>query len=551
MRTRIRFQALAVALLLAASCGGGDGNVSFRLFFDFEPGTVMQLWLYENPVDGLCNPEPMQNPGPWEPTSRDPSGEPITVVYGVNNMELDPGRWGFVFRATNVDIYPDGRDLARGCAVETLRSGPNEAHVEINVIRPFWPGECGDGTLDPEEMCDDSNSVDGDGCSADCLSTPVLTLSRLAEAAQYEPDLAALSGGYMVAYTSDAVDSWEDSTSVNVQRLDESGGNVNIGSWEVLKLNIDTIFNSQEQPRIAMAGSSVVGVWLDFEARTTDGDVRVRQMNVDTGTGAREEYINVTLAGTHLDVVIGGNGSSTPQMVAWSVGGDVFCRLATDGRGVGGSETSCAADTSGTQERPAAAMAPDGRYAVAWAGSGTVYVRFFDSSGAATGAEVAASTTGGTHTDPELAFDADGRLLVAWKEGANVRGRIFAATGAADPADFHIGPGVTNSGDRGIIDVTAGAGRDGVATFIVVWVSGVGVRARLVTGTDSFSINRLIAPPTPWAFVDTGSFRVTPTAFSGIKTASVATTGSGSALVAWEDSSGATTDVRGRVIPMN
>jgi len=31
-------------------------------------------------------------------------------------------------------------------------------------------GACGDGTLDPEEVCDDGNTVDGDGCSASCQS---------------------------------------------------------------------------------------------------------------------------------------------------------------------------------------------------------------------------------------------------------------------------------------------------------------------------------------------------------------------------------------------
>jgi cysteine-rich repeat protein len=29
---------------------------------------------------------------------------------------------------------------------------------------------CGNGTIDPGEACDDSNNVSGDGCSADCRS---------------------------------------------------------------------------------------------------------------------------------------------------------------------------------------------------------------------------------------------------------------------------------------------------------------------------------------------------------------------------------------------
>jgi len=32
------------------------------------------------------------------------------------------------------------------------------------------PGSCGDGVIDPGEVCDDGNVTDGDGCSADCHS---------------------------------------------------------------------------------------------------------------------------------------------------------------------------------------------------------------------------------------------------------------------------------------------------------------------------------------------------------------------------------------------
>src|SRR5262252_7744578 len=35
---------------------------------------------------------------------------------------------------------------------------------------PEEPGVCGDAKLDPGEVCDDGNNVDGDGCSADCKS---------------------------------------------------------------------------------------------------------------------------------------------------------------------------------------------------------------------------------------------------------------------------------------------------------------------------------------------------------------------------------------------
>jgi len=40
--------------------------------------------------------------------------------------------------------------------------------IALTVLLPL--PACGDGTLDPGEVCDDGNTTDGDGCSADCRS---------------------------------------------------------------------------------------------------------------------------------------------------------------------------------------------------------------------------------------------------------------------------------------------------------------------------------------------------------------------------------------------
>lgn len=49
------------------------------------------------------------------------------------------------------------------------------SNVQVGVTccsEPHSPGECGDGTVDPGEDCDDGNTVDGDGCAADCTAEP-------------------------------------------------------------------------------------------------------------------------------------------------------------------------------------------------------------------------------------------------------------------------------------------------------------------------------------------------------------------------------------------
>ena len=52
--------------------------------------------------------------------------------------------------------------LVVGCATDS-----SSTNVEGSV--------CGDGVVDPDvgEVCDDGNTVSGDGCSADCKSTEV------------------------------------------------------------------------------------------------------------------------------------------------------------------------------------------------------------------------------------------------------------------------------------------------------------------------------------------------------------------------------------------
>lgn len=61
-------------------------------------------------------------------------------------------------------------------------TGPQSEFCESGIVCPVGStcaaaqatciyDECGDGEVQPDELCDDGNIEDGDGCSADCLST--------------------------------------------------------------------------------------------------------------------------------------------------------------------------------------------------------------------------------------------------------------------------------------------------------------------------------------------------------------------------------------------
>jgi hypothetical protein len=308
-------------------------------------------------------------------------------------------------------------------------------------------------------------------------------------------------------------------------------------------------------------------VWLDFESSMTDGpgDVRMRTIDSTVGGGEYETVLNAQTAGVQLSPVIAGNGTSTTLVAAWTSSSsppqDVMCRLIVDGAAQD-AETPCSSETAGDQTQPAAAMAPDGSFAVAWRGpdaSGSgVWLRLFAPDGSAAGPDVAVNTTTtGDQSHPALAYDTTGRLLVVFRDAGSgapvVRGRLFTAAGTAEGGDFTVSDEPTaDVPEAARPDVAGDAGRTSTGVFIVVWYSpGQGVRGRLVSGQDSFAIHRLggAAPGEP--FTDTGEFSVASD-FPEMRDPQVAVSGSGRSLVVWvDDVEGPPSeqDVRGRVVP--
>src|SRR5262245_1634915 len=60
-------------------------------------------------------------------------------------------------------LSPTSIDCPNGVVCPAGKHWAKSQHTCVN-------GTCGDGTVDPSEVCDDGNILDGDGCSADCKS---------------------------------------------------------------------------------------------------------------------------------------------------------------------------------------------------------------------------------------------------------------------------------------------------------------------------------------------------------------------------------------------
>ena len=150
-----------------------------------------------------------------------------------------------------------------------------------------------------------------------------------------------------------------------------------------------------------------------------------------------------------------------------------------------------AADPSGTHRTPAVAMAPDGRFVVAWQNAPAgdlmtdVYVRRFNADGTPLGGDILVNTTtAGRQANPSVAIEPDGDFVVAWEQdpspGDNrpernnndVLARRFAADGTARGGEFRVH--AATPGNQFGPDVAVNA----AGTVAVVWHDGGRVVAR-------------------------------------------------------------------------
>lgn len=434
-----------------------------------------------------------------------------------------------------------------------------------------WPGgapeHCGDGVLDPDEMCDDGNRLDGDDCSSNCLEMPTRVLNAMREGSQYDPDLVgSASEGFVLLYTHENTGG-TDSLDTRISTFDVNGNPkpADTGDPWDLRLNNLSEAYEQEQGAAGLQGSWLVGVWMDLNAvNTEDGDIVVRVVELDGGAGPDEVVLNETTADLQQEPALGSNGTSNVMIAAWSTPRhaprDVMCKRVRDGEPGAAPEASCSESTDGDQYEPAAAMAPGGAYAVAWTGEDAdgkgVFVRFFAAGGDATTGDLRVnSDTAGDQDRPSIAYDTTGRLIVTFRDTAPaarpvVRARIYSGGAAIGPAFAVSSAPITAHENAAIPDVIGDAGRDGTGVFLVVWFSpDSGIRGRLVSGQNAFAVNRINPHPTGEPYSSTDEFPIAPLV-ARMREPTCAVAEPGKALVGWIEAPGGTeSDISGRIIP--
>ncbi len=232
------------------------------------------------------------------------------------------------------------------------------------------------------------------------------------------------------------------------------------------------------------AGGAFVAVWRD-NSSTADGagnyDVAMRGFTAGGCEAFDQRFVNPTTAGQQLApaVDMAADGSF---VVVWEDDNDLngVFQIYARGFNADGSERFAVRTVNsvadGQQRNPAVAVAPDGRFVVAWEDDQDrndemqIWVRGFNADGSERFADRSVHADNiGSRLRPALAALADGGFLVAWEDDGDGNGsyqihaRGFGPTGAERLARLTVNSVADGQQRRPVIDADSGGG------FVVLW----------------------------------------------------------------------------------
>jgi hypothetical protein len=241
----------------------------------------------------------------------------------------------------------------------------------------------------------------------------------------------------------------------------------------------------QRAPLVALVpGGAFVAAWED-DSSTADGtknhDVRLRGFAPGGCAGFAEGFVDPATDGDQASPAMAVDAAGN-VVVVWEDDPDdngVY-QIRARGFAADGSVRiptfTVNSAAKGDQRHPAIAMAPDGRFVVAWEedpendGTAQIFVRGFDAAGKPSFADRSVHADAkGTRLAPAIAMDADARFVVAWEDDSDLNGsfQIHARGFLADGSERFPRRTVNSVADGQQRRPAIGASATGA--FVVAW----------------------------------------------------------------------------------
>jgi hypothetical protein len=295
------------------------------------------------------------------------------------------------------------------------------------------------------------------------------------------------------------------------------------------RVNTSTI-GDQFDPGISVdADGNFVVVWTGKSSSDSNG-IYAQRYNAAGETMGSQFRINATSNGTQNDPSVAVDAAGN-FVVVWTGKGSndsngIYARRYNAVGTALGSEFQVNGTSNGNQDDPTLAMAPDGHFVIAWSGKGSgdsngIYARRYSAAGTALGSEFQVSTTSnGNQDDPRIALAPDGRFVIAWSgkgsgDSNGIYARRYSAAGAAQGGEFRVNT-VTADAQRYPYPGMAADGH-----FVIAWESDCpnGIRAQLYNADGT---------------VQGGEFQVNTSTHGDFFQTSLSMDTAGNFVVAWQ-----------------
>lgn len=493
---------LLLAPLLAFACEADD-TASVGLAMTAPQGVLdeasgVTLYVFESDEDCAADGS-ITKPGDAKEFPLKNSGcEGGATWCGELTLERDSSTQVFY-----VEVTGGGSLTARGCAKAKVDRDP--LAVDIKIVRFVPPACCGDGTLQPGELCDTGpvggtcSSITADQvCESDCTAKQIpVDFVDMSNGNNGQTKLALTFAGGVGELDQALRAVWQNSATATSDigvryfrsDLTQISTPPQFASPHRLAVDCDgtdtPLQNGQRLPAVAPLGNGVVVAFISNYTAPLRDDVQAMELPASGCTlSAMPTNISnpmATEAAVSVDVATSSIGTA---LVVWEQAGQILGRTITSqdpSPAMLGAITTIAA--SGKAPRVGGYA---GGWVVAYESGEDVFYTKVSPSMVVDAPKTANTQTAGVQDQPDVAVLADGRFAIVWRSDGNVFFQRYALDGSAVAGDQDAAAHATVDGLKGAPTVSGST-----SFYALAWEDGQAIRGRLLGADGGFLFNAI------------------------------------------------------------